>query len=37
MQPALEEGSKNFEFLIIIDFYAPLLGREVYKSFIHNA
>ena len=37
MQPTSEEGSKNFEFLMIINFYAPFFGGEVHKSCIHNA
>ena len=37
MQIVLEEECKNFQFLIIIDFYAPFLGESVHKSSIHDA
>ena len=34
---ALENKCKNFEFLIIMDFYTLFLKEMVYKSFIHDA
>ena len=36
-QLVLEKWCKNFEFLIIIDFYLLFFKEEMYKSFIHNA
>ena len=37
MQSTLENRYKNFEFPMIIYFYAPLLKKKIYKSFMHNA
>ena len=36
MQLALKTKCRKLYFAIIIDFYAPLLGREVHKSFMND-
>ena len=37
MLPAYEVGYKNFQFTMIIDFYASFYGKRMHKSSIHNA
>ena len=37
MQLVSKDGCKNFEFLMITDFYAPFFKKKVYKSSIYNA
>ena len=36
MQRVSEKGCKSFQFMIIIDFYVPILRRGIYKSFMYD-